>query len=444
MKISKEIVERIEGEAQLDLAWEDGRVVDSRVKFVNFRGIETILQNRHPMDALVIAARVCGICSHSHVNAAVLALESCFENAKIPLKCTQKARLIREIILNAEKIQNHLKWFGLSIVPELIKADKNGVKELKDHQKLHKALHEAYTLSLQMGAVFSGQWPHGNFTVPGGVCVDPVQSDIFHAKAILSKITKIVESVLLGVSISEALSYKSLSNVLQTEGYLSKVMQILTQDYWASIGQSHDRFIVLGIENGKKAQKAVKTRLVSADLRYVSESLENTFFKPNGYTYSKSALYKNRYFETGPLARMMIAKNPLIRDMHRRFKDAISSRILARVMETFHLIEQTKKSLEKLDLSQESCIVPKVPIDKITSSGIGVVEASRGSLIHKVWIQKGKIKKYDIITPTVWNLGNGNKEAPSVIQKALLGIKDFKQANIVFRSFDVCSVCTTQ
>ena len=37
-----------------------------------------------------------------------------------------------------------------------------------------------------------------------------------------------------------------------------------------------------------------------------------------------------------------------------------------------------------------------------------VVEACRGSLYHNLSIKNGKIENYDVITPTVWNLGPEN------------------------------------
>jgi hydrogenase large subunit len=72
-----------------------------------------------------------------------------------------------------------------------------------------------------------------------------------------------------------------------------------------------------------------------------------------------------------------------------------------------------------------------------------VVEAARGSLIHKVELENGIIKKYDIITPTQYNLSNGERENQAISQKAMVGLSDIKLAEIVFKSFDVCSVCTT-
>jgi hydrogenase large subunit len=73
-----------------------------------------------------------------------------------------------------------------------------------------------------------------------------------------------------------------------------------------------------------------------------------------------------------------------------------------------------------------------------------VIEAPRGSLIHYVVAQQGVIESYDIITPTVWNLGNGDKENPSTAQKAIIGLNSFTKADFILKSFDVCSVCTTQ
>lgn len=40
---------------------------------------------------------------------------------------------------------------------------------------------------------------------------------------------------------------------------------------------------------------------------------------------------------------------------------------------------------------------------------MAVIEACRGSLFHNMSIEKGLIKSYDVITPTVWNLGPESK-----------------------------------
>jgi len=444
MRISKEIITKIEGEAKLELAWENNKVIDSRVSFLNFRGIEEILKERHPLDALVITPRVCGICSHAHISAAVLALEDCYTSLGYPLEISAKAKAIRTIVLNAEKIQNHLKWLMVSVVPELAKHDKRLEKLVLPQGKPWVATQEAFSKILKMGAIFSGQWPHGSYVMVGGVTCDPTQMDIMQARLLLDEVDNFCEKTLFGVACGEIVTEKIVFGTLGHMPLLGMIFEVLVREPFVTLGRSYDRFLALGFDNGLGAQKCLKTRVVNADPKYVSESLVNTFFEKNGHTYSKSALYKNKYFETGPLARMMIQKEPLVREMHRKYKDALITRILARVIEIAHLVVQTRHLLDTLCIEEPSCVKPTFPIETLNTKGQGVVEAARGSLLHRVELQKGKILSYDIITPTVWNLGNGTKKEPSVIQKAFLGARSVCEAELVFKSLDVCSVCTTQ
>jgi len=144
-----------------------------------------------------------------------------------------------------------------------------------------------------------------------------------------------------------------------------------------------------------------------------------------------------------PLSRAMLRKKPLIKDAHRRYADSIVSRILARVCESLELLHHSLSLIDSIDLSEASYIKPKVDISELCGSGVGSVEAARGSLIHKVKIDRGIIQLYHIITPTQWNLSNGTKEEMGISQKAMIGSDDENMAEFIFKSFDLCSVCTT-
>ncbi|MDD2382568.1 MAG: nickel-dependent hydrogenase large subunit [Sulfurospirillaceae bacterium] len=445
-KITKEIIERIEGEATLELEWEDEKIRFAKIKFMNFRGIEQILVNRPIHDAIAITPRVCGICSSSHALAATLAIEDCFAQEGEVLNITQKAKDIREIVLNAEKIQNHIKWFYFSILPELKKMAEvpfNDAFKDKEWLEAQRMVME----SLKISAIFSGQWPHGSFLMSGGVTCDPLSSDVINAQNCLETIIRFCERSLLGCPLEEFLSYDSAIQIMGSRSQLSSAIDVMMHFGFDSCGRSYDRFLALGdsymYEGGLKS---AKTTVMSADVKYVNESLENTFFESptRGYTYSKSALYKKNYFEVGPLARMMVSKDPLIRDLHRRYKDSTLTRVTARLCECAHLLKRTAFLLEHLNLKEASFIPPKYNLNYLTCKGTGIVEASRGSLIHEVSIKNGHITHYDIITPTVWNLGNGDHENPSIAQKAIIGLESIQQADFIFKSFDVCSVCTTQ
>jgi len=298
---------------------------------------------------------------------------------------------------------------------------------------------------LKAMAIFTGQWPHGSFCMIGGVTCDPTRGDIYEAMRYLENVIEFCEKEIFGVPIDEFLDFDSSIQIMATKGSLKKVVEVIVNSGLNQIGKSYDRFIAFGNNSSTYgSKKCVGTRVLNADVSFVSESLKNSFFEEAGYTYSKSAMYKNRYLEAGPISRMMIIRDPLIRDFHRKHKDSILTRVVARVAEIAHLLSKSKIFLEEMDLSEPSCISPKKPYNTINATGIGLCEAARGSLIHKVEIKKGMIMSYDIITPTVWNLGNGSKDEPAIAQKAIMGLKSVSEADLVFKAFDVCAVCTTQ
>lgn len=447
MKITKEIIERIEGEASIELEWENERVAFSRMKFLNYRGMEQILENRPVLDALALTPRVCGICSHSHVIASVHALESLYENNNETLTITQKAKSIREIALNAEKIHNHLKWYFFTILPELHKIQHPDYQGNLFKEKAWFDAQRAIAESLKMAAYFTGQWPHGSFVMPGGVTCDPTNHDVIASLASLSSVIAYCEEAIFGTTLDEFLSFDSALQLMASPCALSKGIDQMIALGFDHSGRSLDRFLALGESFFYEGSlKAYKTTVLHANVRFVHESLEHTFFESptQGFTYAKSALYKRAFHEVGPMARLMIAKDPLIRDFHRRFKDSALTRVVARMSECAHLLRRTHVLLSSLNIKEPSYIMPKQNVYHLSGEGIGVVEAPRGTLIHHIKAHNGIIKSYDIITPTVWNLGNGERENPSVIQKALIGIDSFTKVDFIVKSFDVCSVCTTQ
>jgi len=65
---------RVEGHLEIELSRDDTQVIDARVNSPMYRGMETVMLGRAPMDALTIVPRICGICSVSQSVAAAQAL----------------------------------------------------------------------------------------------------------------------------------------------------------------------------------------------------------------------------------------------------------------------------------------------------------------------------------------------------------------------------------
>ena len=150
------------------------------------------------------------------------------------------------------------------------------------------------------------------------------------------------------------------------------------------------------------------------------------------------------FFETGPLSRAIISNRKFIKEIHKSFEDSVFTRVMARIDEMAFLLFETNKLILQVDVSELSYIKPKYSLKDVENAkAIAVVEACRGSLLHNISIEKGLIKSYDVITPTVWNLGPKSKTQKGIAQKAIIGSPSIEIAKIVLRSFDVCSVCTT-
>jgi len=117
--------------------------------------------------------------------------------------------------------------------------------------------------------------------------------------------------------------------------------------------------------------------------------------------------------------------------------------VFARVHEMALLLEASKRLLGELRLDEPSCTFEADP-QNATFEGVGIVEAARGSLIHRTTVKEGVIENYEIIVPTQWNLSQGSEAERGVAVEAMVGAHTLEEAAFIFRTFDICSVCTTQ
>ena len=427
----KQLIEKIEGEAELDFTFNNGLIEDVKINFGFYRGIEEILRDKAPRDALVITPRVCGICNHAHLLSAVRAIEDGYTKAGLPIVLSNKANDIREFTLSCELIQNHIKWLYMTILPQL----EAYVEQKSEENYAIKATYFSSTITKAL-AVFAGQWPHSSYAVPGGVTCDPTHVDVMQAQSLVDESIKFFEQVVTGLSLEAYLNIDSVSNLHQIEGDFGRLLHLMGTHDMAQMGRSHDRFIVFGDCILSKSGKSIVTNVSNVDTRYVKESAQKG-------TMAKAVTYKEKLYEVGPLARGMVAKTPIVKSLHKRYKDSLLTRVFARIHEVAQLLEYSQKLLQNLAMDEPSCTLSHhTQIDNF--EGTGVVEAARGSLIHQSTVKKGRIVNYEIITPTQWNLSHGSKAEQGIAIEAMVGSKSIEEASFIFRAFDVCSVCTAQ
>ena len=132
-------VTRIEGHLRIEAVInEENKVVDAFSSSTMFRGIETILKGRDPRDCGLMAMRICGVCTGTHYQRSIEAVEDAFD-VTIP----KNARLVRNLIQGALYVQDHLVHFyhlhALDFV-DVISATKADPKKcVQESQKWAKA-----------------------------------------------------------------------------------------------------------------------------------------------------------------------------------------------------------------------------------------------------------------------------------------------------------------
>jgi Ni,Fe-hydrogenase I large subunit len=384
MKINKKIINKIEGEATLKIRSSNGIIEFVEIEFWQYRGIEKYLQNRDYMDALVINPRVCGICGHSHLLATAKAIENAFN-----LKVSKKAEILREITTGLEIIQNHIKWFYVTLFPTQIKDKSFTLKALQISSYVSKII-----------ALIAGQFPHNSYIIPGGVTCDLSNLEILKIENMLKKL-------------------KDDINTIIDENGVSKDLDLFFENLPKDIGKSLNRFLVLG--EGLYFKK-------NGDVKLIKEEKTNSLYS--------NVLYDNKFYEVGPLARNL--ENNKVKEIYEKYEDSIYTRIFARLYEMNLVLNFLLEKISEIDVCEPSFIDYKPK----NSKGIGIIEAPRGSLIHKVEIENEKIKQYEIIVPTQFNLSNGTENNPSAAQAALMKEKE-EYLDTIFKCFDICAVCIT-
>ena len=133
--------------------------------------------------------------------------------------------------------------------------------------------------------------------------------------------------------------------------------------------------------------------------------------------------------EAGPFARQVVAggthghswqhHDPFILSMFKALGGpSLHLRQIARMHETIKLYRQAERCLREFRLDEPFYVKPK----QKDGRGWGATEAIRGALAHWVELEDGKIKNYQIVAPTTWNVGpRDSKGNRGPIEEALIG-----------------------
>jgi len=217
MRITLDPLTRLSSGLRITVELKDGYVVSAACSGMAYRGLEQMLLNRSPMDAVYLTQRICGMCSASHATAAAGAIESaCEATGSVP----RDALIVRNLLNGFEWLRSHLEHLYLGFMPDLAdpmygdalnSSDLGNLlwKELKgrytafEGEACHDALLCIKAISRAEG-MLGGRSPGSPAIVPGGVTSTPTRGDIYALKECIEAATAIVQKRLLGaLSIEE-------------------------------------------------------------------------------------------------------------------------------------------------------------------------------------------------------------------------------------------------
>ena len=439
-------VTRLSGLLSVEVVIDDGWIKEANAKGTMFRGYEKIMQGRKVTDAVYLTQRVCGICSLTHGAVGSYLLDELYGST-----LSQRAQYLRNIMLVADFLQNHIRHFYFFSLPDFVEFPNrppwqnqnlvDGRLKPKDNQRLvgHyfdavKAAQEAHEIL----ALFGGKAPHQHSFVQGGVAVAPTADKINRAQALLANILQFIREKLIPDTELLAQVYNDYFKI----GVTPK--RLISCGLFKFGEQNQDDFWPRGVINGRQ--------FVQPDVDKIEETVANSWFeeedgqlepapdKPGAYSWTKSVQYDGEFFETGPLARAIIRGDyPL--------QTSTMDRIVARSRETLQIAELMQKWLAELEPGPPPISQSEKPVKtKVTAT----TDAMRGALLHQAEIEEEEVSSYQIITPTVWNFSPKDKLGRrGPVENALVGTK-IPNANLlttilgrIIRSFDPCISCAT-
>jgi sulfhydrogenase subunit alpha len=417
-KISIDHLPRVEGNGGI-FATLDGNVV-SEVKLVINEGprlIERLTVGKTPEEDVSIAPRICAICTLSHKNAVLRAMENALA-VKVPPKVT----LLRELMHMGEFIESHSLHVFYLALPDYVGFPNAIAMASKFPFEVKIALEMKQFGNMNM-KILSGRYIHGENPVIGGFGKYPTREELIWIK---NRAIQFMPFVYRTVELFCGLNYPTVPE--------SETVYACCEPGEGKYGLWGDEII---LSTGEKIA------------RDDYKSLTNEFVV--AHSFCKHSRYRGNPYSVGALARVNVLGERLEGEAGKAFKKYFNPRWktnplfhnAAQALEILYAFEQIPDLVDKtLKITENP---PIVAYKTKNGKGTGLVEAPRGLLIHHYGIKDGLVAEVDIITPTAQNAEDIERYCYLAAQKLLDEGQEDKirdRMDLVVRAFDPCISCS--
>jgi NAD-reducing hydrogenase large subunit len=449
-KLKRVVIEpltRVEGHGKVTLLLDDdNHIKQARLHIVEFRGFEKFIQGRPYWELPVIVQRLCGICPVSHHLAAAKATDQLIGVTTL----TPTAEKVRRLMHLGQVLQSHaLHFFHLSS-PDLLfgyddaVAHRNIVGVLADYPEIAIQGVMLRKFGQEVIRITSGKRIHGTGAIPGGVNKSLSSEERDY---LLADIDQIVEWGEAAVALTKRLFMQDLDHNRNFA---------LIDTNMLSLGRADG---AMDLYHGGLRLKDVAGKIVIDNLDYLGYG-EHIHEQVKSWSYMKFPFVtglgpEHGSYRVGPLARVNncdFIDTPLAETARVEFRALAEGGLVqstlayhwARMIELLYCAEGIRDLLHDPDLMGSELRLR----GEMQHTGIGVLEAPRGTLFHHYEIDDdGLVTRANLIVSTT----NNNSAMNQSIRRVALDQLDGRELTepllnnieVAIRAYDPCLSCAT-
>lgn len=424
--LNMEHITKVEGNASLKLKVEEGKVTDVKFAIAEYKRFFTEALKGKAIGAVPAhLARICGTCSNAHI---ICSIEAC-ENA-LGIEPSAQTKLLRALTVHGLIIRDHALHLYLFSMPDIF--GKDAFLDLDESDSVqHQLLHDGFDTKSAgnfLATLIAGRSVHATNPVVGGFLKFPDQAGVDEA---IKKLQSVRPAVLRLIEV-----FKNAPFHFDRK---TKFMALVPE---SSFGYTSGSIVTSTGENYPEGE--------------FRSHLERTVLP---YSQASAYTYKGEGYMVGALARINLAKDKL----HSKTKESAADALklfpstdifynnLAQAIEILHSVDESIDILSNNKFAPE----PVVKAENKNAVGIGVIEAPRGTLYHKIVLgADGKVKEGEVVVPTGQNQINIERDIAVLVQslidkpeyadgseetKGKIGLEIEK----LIRAYDPCMSCAS-
>ena len=450
-KVVIEPVTRVEGHGKVTLQVdEQGKVQEARLHIVEFRGFERFIEGRPYWELPLVVQRLCGICPVSHHLAAAKAIDQIAGVSQL----SPPAEKLRRLLHWGQTLQSHALHFFHLASPDLLfgfsseAAKRNIVAVIEAHPDLALQGVKLRKYGQDIIQAISGKKVHGIAAIPGGMnrSLTPDQN-----QALQQPLPDIIQWARNAVQIARQL--------YEQDPALNADFATLSTPWMSLVNQNGDWEIYDGNLRVKEPDgRLFKDQYPCDDYtQLIHEEVKSWSYMKFPFLVDKGM--DSGWYRVGPLARINncdrfatplaeAERQSLLASTDNGVCQATLAYHWARMIELLHCAESIQMILSDSDLISDDLQRHGHHQRGGTRTGIGVIEAPRGTLFHHYEVNgDDQVTMANLIVSTTSNNRAMNESIRKVADDHLSGRELTPELlnliEVAIRAYDPCLSCAT-